>query len=1645
MADFEVTTLDDEAFNGGSLAEETADGGGLSLREAIALANADPSTADIITFAAGGTALLDFGGLEISGNVTINGDVDGDGVTDVTVDAQGNFGYRPFSVYSGDVTLHALTLTGGYYLAGAGLLVQGAGANVTLSNSIVTGNETGNDGSFVSYFGGGIAVYEGTLSVEQSLIRDNTSGSYYNASGGGIYVGANGNLTLTNSTVTGNSVVGSTSNFAGSSVTTGGGIAVRGGTVELVHTTVTNNTVSDGSFYDFNNFELSGLDGQGGGIFATGASSLSLVNSLVVGNSGTVGANIAGTVDSEEGSLTDGDESLVFDGSGLADNGGPVQTIALINDPSNPALDLGAAQPGTEKDANGNTRNVDDPDVDNGGTADAGAVEVLEEPSLVVTTAEDIVDSADGVTSLREAIAFANSDADASTITFDLGSDDTTIRLTQTLEITNALTIDGGGVVTITGDVDGDDTVVDGVTVLAETDAEALDDNVQLFALNGADADTTFSGLTLTGGVAAGNGGAVSTLAADITLVDSVVSGNQAGNNGGGIFNFGGATTVTDSTIGDNTAGQEGGGIFAKGNLDVTGSTLGGNTAGTDGGGIYADVADGGTVAVSATEFVNNTATEGGGGLGGTLEGSSLTIDGSTFAGNTASNGAAVRVDLNSEYLGFDIDAGINEYGPASSADVTNSTFVGNVGTGAGYSSTVTFFGETGYDQAATVNQSTFTGNTNTLGFNVIQPSAYANLIEVTVSNSIVLGNTNDDVNATDQGGGVLSAGSGYSVEDVFADVVDGAGVLADNGGVVQTVALLASATNPALDAASPIGGYDARGFIRGVNILGDDTFAQDLGAFELQASEALDGPLVVTNLSDGPMNFLDGELTLREAIFVANENDDPNTITFADDLSGVLRLSGDRGTLELRSDVEIDGDGRIILSGDVDGNDVLRDGLTDLSATDQADLNDNITVFQADTSDLNITLRNITVTGGRGSYGAFDAYNNANVEVIDSHFEGNSSTGSYGGGAIYSEGTLTVTGSTFVGNRSYGSYGGGAIHTRGGGLSISDSVFEGNEALYTSYGGGAIFANRGGTLTDLTLTGNTSDAAGGAIFGNGSDPDSSLSLTNVTIADNSADQGGGGLASNGNVTLTNSTVANNTAGTAGGGLYVSGDDNTFTNTTIANNTAGGQGGAIGIGSGGFTADHVTITGNRAQVVTDLATGTAVMTSSGAVYQGGSGGITFTNSLVIGNSAGSDGSQFVINDTLENIDGGNNIIDADAAADVFAQTATFSDATGTTFFGVLADNGGPVQTVALLADAGNAALDGASGSGPAQDARGRDRSDFAGLGLGIADIGAFELINDAPMITSAATFTAAENQTAVGTVAASDDVDTGLTFAIETGADGALFVIDGATGALRFADAPNFEAPADADGDNVYEVQVSVSDGTFSDVQTVSVTVTDVIEALTITTLADGGTTTGSDEGDIVTGNTGNDVINAGLGDDIIVDTGGDDIVDAGGGDDRVGLLSGMNSVSGGDGADLIVGGFGNDTLSGDAGMDVIRGDVSTNLAGSDRIDGGAGNDLLEGRGGADTFVFGAGDGADTIGALEIDYVTPANTTVTGADFVSGVDRIELEGFGFTDGAAALAAVTDVNGVATFSSAGTVITFAGLTADDLSADDFILV
>jgi hypothetical protein len=112
-------------------------------------------------------------------------------------------------------------------------------------------------------------------------------------------------------------------------------------------------------------------------------------------------------------------------------------------------------------------------------------------------------------------------------------------------------------------------------------------------------------------------------------------------------------------------------------------------------------------------------------------------------------------------------------------------------------------------------------------------------------------------------------------------------------------------------------------------------------------------------------------------------------------------------------------------------------------------------------------------------------------------------------------------------------------------------------------------------------------------------------------------------------------------------------------------------------------------------------------------------------------------------------------------------------------------------------------------------------------------------LNEGVTITSgggaaSAALTVDENGVAVTTVAARDGDGDPLTYSIVGGADSSRFTIDARTGVLRFVQAPDREVPADAGGDNVYDVVVAASDGSFTDTQALAVTVGNLDEPVTI-------------------------------------------------------------------------------------------------------------------------------------------------------------------------------------------------------------------
>ena len=218
----------------------------------------------------------------ITSDVTIDGDIGGDGTRDITIDAGG--ASRVLNIISGTSSLNGLEITGGDVTCGCygdygggisvGSLFYGTTADVTISNSTIRDN--------TALYGGGIAVDFGSaLRLVNATVADNSA----DYAGGGI--ASHGALTVVNSTVSGN--------VAGY---IGGGIA-NDGALTVINSTLSGNrsdlasgiyaSNAGGGLYNAGTATLtsSTISGNtsgyaGGGIYNSG--SLTLINATVANN-----------------------------------------------------------------------------------------------------------------------------------------------------------------------------------------------------------------------------------------------------------------------------------------------------------------------------------------------------------------------------------------------------------------------------------------------------------------------------------------------------------------------------------------------------------------------------------------------------------------------------------------------------------------------------------------------------------------------------------------------------------------------------------------------------------------------------------------------------------------------------------------------------------------------------------------------------------------------------------------------------------------------------------------------------------------------------------------------------------------------------------------------------------------------------------------------------------------------------------------------------------------------------------------------------------------------------------------------------------------------------------------------------------------
>jgi RHS repeat-associated protein len=365
-----------------TVSDITAGPGQMTLRQAIALANASPGEDTIefdpILFSTPQTiTLADHGGTASPDPLHVKSDVKivGPGAKLLTIAGSG--GHEVFEIdgytagYTIDVLIDGITIRGGS--AGIGVI----GSELSLDAVSIEENAYGILGD-----------YHSTIKVENSTLHHNTQSGF---SATACYV------TISNSTISNNGAHGV--------------VFAESGSISLINATIAENGVYGVFFasYDEDPYQASISNSI---IVGNGTDDLKFAAGLVptgrknLAGSVAAGSDISSIIDSEFG------ETISTVGLlDLSDVGGPTLTRPLAS--GSPAINAGNAQTaidaGLLADQRGYARVS---------TTDIGAFEHQGAVPIVVNTTSDIM-AGPGQMTLRQAIALANASPGADTIVFD--------------------------------------------------------------------------------------------------------------------------------------------------------------------------------------------------------------------------------------------------------------------------------------------------------------------------------------------------------------------------------------------------------------------------------------------------------------------------------------------------------------------------------------------------------------------------------------------------------------------------------------------------------------------------------------------------------------------------------------------------------------------------------------------------------------------------------------------------------------------------------------------------------------------------------------------------------------------------------------------------------------------------------------------------------------------------------------------------------------------------------------------------------------------------------------------------------------------------------------------------------------------------
>ncbi|GAA5484283.1 beta strand repeat-containing protein [Haloferula sargassicola] len=1183
-ANFVVSTDDDEPYNGGSLNDEFVDGTGLSLREAIGLANANGSVPnggdddgdtiafDPLVFLLGAPSITLNSELLVTDDVVIDGGVllsvinpttlDGGGITrHFMIDTSSAAGARE------DVEIRNFELTDGS--AENGGSIYNNGAPLTVSGSVFSENEaigaSGSGGAIFNAAGGTLTVSNSTFSLnvanraggaieDQSggtsgfdLVLSNVDFTENNAgvapataapgNGGAVHITGSGSIRITGGTADGNLAAAE-----------GGAFWNGSGTMEITDATLTDNVASGAA-----------ADNGGGGVFNNGGT-LEIQGGVISGNLADGTSGSGGGVFSTEGLVTITDATISANSANRA--GGGIELIAG-------SLHLTDVTLGGATDVDGNIAGPSG----SANPGNGGGLHVSAEATVMIDGG--LVGSN---TAAREGGGLWNQAGTTMTLTGGA-------EVSGNAALGTAADDGGGGIFNNGGSVminatDGA-VVIDGNTA---TEGSGSGGGIQ----NIAGGTLVVHGATLSNNLANRAGGAIEDASGStdaVEILNATIEDNAAGispatpmpGSGGALHVTGnGGITLTASTVSGNRAASEGGGLWnGSGLMTVDGAEITGNTAsGADatmgGGGIFNA---GGTVMIKNSTMITGNVADGASGSGGGVfndAGGSVEITNSTLATNTANRAGGAIEDNSGVGLGLTLTS-------VTLSENTAGTPAANPGNGGALH--ISGAGD------VMITSSTVSGNDAALeGGGLWNGSG-----TMTVSGTTVSGNTASGDALDDGGGGIFNNGGTLTVSassSITANVADGT---AGSGGGIHnatggTVAVSGSSISGNLANRAGGGIEDQSGLTGTAVTLTDVAFdANNAGIAPAVGAPGSGGALHVTG--SGGVAFTGGSVTNNLA---------------ASEGGGLWNGSG---TMSIAS-VTFETNTASGAAADNGGGALFNAGGT-LMVSDSI-----ITGNVAD--------------GASGSGGGILNDASGSLTVTGTKLSGN--TANRAGGALeVTAGTMSTVAAGEMSGNTAGPDGtanpgnGGALHISGGAsVEITDAIVSSNSAANE---GGGLWNSGAGTLMVASTVVSMNDAPdGGGLFNQAGS--GVTTVVNTTVSGNTATTGGGLLGEGGSFDLTHVTVASNMA-TTGGGLALNGGSASLSNSLVADNTAGS-----GPDVSGTVSAMSSLVENGAGTlgITDGVDGNLVGTDPMLVALVDNGGMTLTHRLLSTSAAVDAGS-----------------------------------------------------------------------------------------------------------------------------------------------------------------------------------------------------------------------------------------------------------------------------------------------------------------------------------------------------------------------------------------------------------------------------------